>query len=197
MARYRGPIHKLSRREEVNLTGKASESLKRRLGVPPGGGRPRRMSDYAVRLRAKQRVKRQYGIMEKQFRRLFEEARRHHGLPGENLLALLERRLDNVVYRLSFARTRAMARQLVGHGHVLVNGKRVTVPSYTVQEGDMITLEDEAWNMPLVQQELQQGRSLPSWLTREDRIGRVIGTPRREEIDPDIREDLIVEFYSR
>ncbi|MES4786723.1 MAG: 30S ribosomal protein S4, partial [Nitrospiraceae bacterium] len=135
--------------------------------------------------------------MEKQFRRLFEEARRHHGLPGENLLALLERRLDNVVYRLSFARTRAMARQLVGHGHVLVNGKRVTVPSYTVQEGDMITLEDEAWNMPLVQQELQQGRSLPSWLTREDRIGRVIGTPRREEIDPDIREDLIVEFYSR
>lgn len=198
MARYRGPKHKLSRREAVNLFGKASDSLERRLGVPPGGLRGRRhVSDYALRLRAKQRVKREYGLLENQFRRLFEEARRLPGKAGENLLILLERRLDNAVYRLGFAKTRAMARQLVSHGHVMVNDRKVTIPSYRISVGDVITLRDKAWEIPDVQQELAQDRPLPSWLAREDRGGRVVAMPSREELDPDIREDLIVEFYAR
>jgi small subunit ribosomal protein S4 len=143
-------------------------------------------------------VKRQYGILERDFRRYFTEASRMPGDTGKNLLLLLEQRLDTVVYRLGFARTRPMARQLVNHGHVLVNHRRVNIPSYRVALGDTIQLTDKATDIPVVREELVMSPvRLPSWLTREGNLGRVIGTPQREEIDQDIYEHLIVEFYSR
>ena len=141
MARYRGPKHKISRREGVNITGTTSPSLADKLSVPPRryGRRRRNASEYEVRLRAKQRVKFQYGLLEKQFRRFFKEASRMQGPTGMNLLQLLERRLDNAIYRIGFARTRPMARQLVSHGHVRVNNKKVDIPSFLVKPGDVIT----------------------------------------------------------
>jgi small subunit ribosomal protein S4 len=200
VARYRGPKHKLSRREGVNITGTTSPSLAAKLNVTPGrsGRRQRHASEYEVRLRAKQRVKHQYGMLEKQFRRFFEEASRRPGPTGVNLLQLLERRLDNAVYRLGFARTRPMARQLVNHGHVHVNHKKIDVPSYLLKVGDQITLTPAALRMPVVQEELKiSPKVMPSWLERDQHVGRVIGYPRREDSDADIREDLIVEFYAR
>lgn len=200
MARYRGPKHKLSRREGVNITGTTSPSLADKLSVPPSryGRRRRQASEYGIRLRAKQRVKLQYGLLEKQFRRFFKEASRMPGPTGANLLQLLERRLDNAVYRVGFARTRPMARQLVSHGHVRVNDKKVDIPSFLVKPGDVITLAPDALRMPVVQEELQTGRRvMPSWLERGDGGARVIGHPRREDSDADIREDMIVEFYAR
>jgi small subunit ribosomal protein S4 len=142
-------------------------------------------------------VKRQYGMLERDFRRYFAEARTMPGDTGENLLLLLEQRLDTTVYRLGFARTRSMARQLVNHGHVLVNHRRVNIPSYRVAPGDIIQLTDKATQIPVVWEQLAMSPvRLPSWLVREDSLGRVIGTPRREEVDAGIREQLIVEFYS-
>jgi small subunit ribosomal protein S4 len=200
LARYRGPKHKISRRAGVNITGTTSPSLADKLNIPPGriGRRRRGASEYEIRLRAKQRVKFQYGLLEKQFRRFFKEASRMPGPTGANLLQLLERRLDNAIYRIGFARTRPMARQLVSHGHVRVNDKRVDIPSFLVKPGDVITLAPAALRMPVVQEETQTGRRvMPSWLARGDGGGRVIGFPRREDSDADIREDLIVEFYAR
>jgi small subunit ribosomal protein S4 len=199
MARYRGSTHKMSRREGVNLTGTTSPSLQRRLRVPPGQARrQQRPSEYAVRLRTKQRVKRQYGMLERPFRRAFAEARRMPGDTGHNLLFLLEHRLDTVVYRLGFAHTRPMARQLVAHRHVLVNGRWVNIPSYRVQIGDTIQLTEKATEIPGIHDALTMPLTrMPSWLMREGSVGRVIGTPQRGEIDPDIREQRIVEFYSR
>jgi len=190
----------LSRREGVNLTGTTSPNLAAKLSNPPRArGRGRRgRSEYEIRLRAKQRVKRQYGMLEKQFRRFFKEASRMPGPTGVNLLQLLERRLDNAVYRLGFARTRPMARQLVSHGHVRVNDKRVDIPSYIVKPDEVITLAPTALRMPVVQEELRTSQApLPSWLERKGDAGRVTGSPRREDSDADIREDLIVEFYAR
>ncbi len=200
MARYRGPKHKLSRREGVNITGTTSPSLADKLSIQPSrhGRRRRHASDYEIRLRAKQRVKLQYGLLEKQFRRFFKEASRMSGPTGANLLQLLERRLDNAIYRFGFARTRPMARQLVSHGHVRVNDKKVDIPSFLVKPGDVITLAPDALRMPVVQEEMRTGRRvMPSWLERGDGGGRVIGYPRREDSDADIREDMIVEFYAR
>jgi small subunit ribosomal protein S4 len=200
LARYRGPKHKLSRREGVNITGTTSPSLADKLSVPPRryGRRRRNPSEYEVRLRAKQRVKFQYGLLEKQFRRFFKDASRMQGPTGVNLLQLLERRLDNAIYRIGFARTRPMARQLVSHGHVRVNNKKVDIPSFLVKPGDVITLAPAALVMPVVQDEMQTGRRvIPSWLAKDDGGGRVIGYPRREDSDADIREDLIVEFYAK
>lgn len=200
MARYRGPKHKVSRREGVNITGTTSPSLAEKLNIPPGryGRRRRHASEYEIRLRAKQRVKLQYGVLEKQFRRFFKEASRMRGPTGANLLQLLERRLDNAVYRIGFARTRPMARQLVSHGHVRINDKKVDIPSYLVKPGDVIALAPAALQMPVVQEELRTSRRvIPSWLERDGSVGRVTGYPRREDSDADIHEDLIVEFYAR
>ncbi len=200
MARYTGPKNKLARREGVNLTGTQSRSLQRRLEVPPGGATRarRRTSDYALSLRAKQRVKREYDMTERQFLRFFEMARRMPGPTGVNLLQLLERRLDSVVYRLGYAPTRPMARQLVGHRHVLVNGRPVGIPSYIVKMGDRIALDETAQRIPEIAQELQSPHAaVPHWLERNGSAGRVIGMPQRQDVAPDIREDLIVEFYAR
>ena len=199
MARYRGPKFKLSRREGVNVTGTTSPNLEKVLNIPPGGRRrrPRKSSDYGVRLRAKQRVKKQYGMSETALRRFFGKAQRMPGPTGLNLLQLLERRLDNIVYRLGFARTRPMSRQIVGHGHVLVNGKPVNIPSYLVEAGDSVELTNAARDIPVVKEEMASRPLTASWLVRDGASARVTGIPQRSDIDADIREDLIVESYAR
>jgi small subunit ribosomal protein S4 len=199
MARYTGPKFKLSRREGINLTGTTSPRLEQVINIPPGGRKAarRRQSDYGLRLRAKQRVKGQYGMKERQFRKFFKRAQRMQGPTGFNLLQLLERRLDNAVYRLGFARTRPMARQMVSHGHVQVNGRNVNVPAYLLEPGEVVELRESALEMPVVQEELTTRGVTASWLDRQDRKAVVTGLPRREDIEPDIREDLIVEFYAR
>jgi small subunit ribosomal protein S4 len=171
---------------------------------PPGQhGQGRiKLSEYAVRLREKQKVRRIYGVLERQFRGYFQEANRRKGRTGEEMLALLERRLDNAVHRLGFAASRPEGRQLVRHGHVLVNGKRLDIPSYVVRAGDTITLGDEARKFKFVAAAVAGAdkRPIASWLDadRANFTGRVKGAPVREDLnEPEIRENLIVEYYSR
>lgn len=202
MGRDRGPKNKLSRREGKDLFGTGGESLRRRLEQPPGvhGATPQRrqrQTDYGRQLRMKQMVKRMYGLREKQFRRFFGMAMNTREPTGPVLLKLLERRLDNVVYRLGFARTRPQARQFVTHGHILVDGRRVDIPSYLVEAGQTIELKPSLRKVPDVQVLTESPPPIPRWLERQDGIGRVVRDPEREEIDPDIEEQLIVEFYSR
>ena len=199
MARYTGPKNRLSRREEVDLFGKGNKL--RRSAQPPGQHGPkrtRRLSDFGVQLREKQKTKRLYGIMERQFHKYFEKAAQFRGTTGEKLLQLLETRLDNVVYRLGFAQTRAMARQLTSHGHVLVDGSRVNIPSYQVKASQTISLDSISQAIPSVRIRLEdQEMSLPGWLTRQAAVGQVTHLPARPEIDSPVNEQLIVEFYSR
>ncbi len=204
MSRYLGAKHKLCRREGVPICGtpETCPVVTRNAAAPGEHGykrRRRRQSDYAVRLREKQKVKRMYGLFEKQFRRYYEQSARYRGVTGEQLLKNLERRLDNVVYRLGLARTRPMARQLVVHGHVLVNGEKVDRPSYQAREGEKISLSDTASQMPQVQELLEEEITLPAWLKKRDAktTGEVLRYPVREDIQEDIDESLIVEFYSR
>lgn len=183
----------------MDLFGTGGESLQRRLNVPPGGRRPgvRRPTEYARQLREKQKVKDIYGIREAQFLRYVEQAQRSGEPLGRALLEALERRLDNVVYRLGFARTRLMARQMITHGQVQVNGVTVTIGSYLVSPTSRITLKKRALEMPVVQEELASRQPTVSWLRRVETAGEVIGRPRREEIDFDVDESLIVAFYTR
>lgn len=201
MGRDREPKHKRSRREGVDLYGTGGENLQRRLDQPPGehGRRPRRgrPSEYERQLRAKQRVKRTYGMRERQFRRFYRLAERVPEPPGPALLKILERRLDNVVYRLGFARTRPQARQFVNHGHVSVDGRRVNIPSYLVTPGETVALDEMILEAPDVQDLAQDRPVVPDWLECRERGGHMVREPRREEIDPDFDEQLIVEFYSR
>lgn len=202
MARYTGPKHRLARREGFNVLDKASPYLERRLNVPPGQHGPkgsrRRLSEFGQQLREKQKVKRIYGLLERQFRRYIEEAQKKKGETGTKLLSLLERRLDNVLYRLRLAKTRAMARQLVGHGHVLVNNRKVTIPSYQVRVDEIITVSPKAAEIPIVKEALKdKDISLPHWLSRQGPAGKIVGMPRRDDSDTSISEQLIVEYYSR
>jgi small subunit ribosomal protein S4 len=195
----REPRHKTSRRFGVDVYGTGGASLQRRLGTKPGAVRQRRrkVSQYGMELVEKQKAKAFYGVREKQFRRYFQNASRQEGPPGENLLRMLERRLDNVIYRLGFARTRPMARQLVSHGHVAIEGKRVNIPSYLVEEGMTIGLSPDAAKMPVVIEEMGAGRPVPAWLDRKGTEGRVVGLPQRSDVDIPVDEALIVTFYSR
>jgi small subunit ribosomal protein S4 len=203
MARYRGPKDKLNRRFGVALFG-PSKSLERR-AYGPGQHGPRRgrrkQSDYAVALAEKQKLKFQYGVLEKQFRRYFAEASRRRGITGEILLQLLESRLDNVVYRLGMANTRSAARQFVGHGHILVNGTRVDIPSYDVKPGDVITVRESARSQQVAIRflDITQAAPVPDWVTvdRDNLTGTFARIPSREEIAPLVNEQLIVELYSR
>jgi small subunit ribosomal protein S4 len=198
----REPKHKVSRRFGVDIYGTGGAALQRRLAARPGarpGQRPRRRSEYGLQLQEKQKAKAIYGVAEGQFKRYFEEAERQPGNTGDNLLSLLERRLDNVVYRLGFARSRPMARQLVGHGHVRVDGERVNIPSFRVDEGQVISLTSAAAKLPAVAQELSAGRPMAGWLQSEGAgaSGRVTRLPARDDVDMPIDDRLIISFYAR
>ena len=199
MAKRHEPRHKVSRRFGIDIYGTGGDSLQRRLAVPPGGAarRRRRRSTYGVQLFEKQKAKALYGVLERQFRRYITEADRQRGDRGENLLRLLERRLDNVVYRLGFARTRPMARQIVNHGHVRVRGHRVNIPSYLVRPGEVIELDETAARIPTVEEELKAGGAVPGWLAREGTSGRVLRLPDRADADARLDADQIVAFYAR
>ena len=207
MARYTGPVCRLCRREKMKLflKGPKCDSMKcpiERRPYPPGDhGRGRiRESEYMIQLREKQKARRIYGVLEKQFRRLYEEATRQKGITGENLLRMLETRLDNVAYRAMFGASRNQARQLVRHGHVSVNGKRVTIPSYQVRKGDVAEMRDKARRMIVLRHNLDTlDRLTPPWLESGDDSFRVtvLDEPRREHIDVPVRESLIVELYSK
>ncbi len=207
MVRYTGPKNKLSRREGRDLFGTGGEALQRRLSQPPGvhgeqqrtigRGRSRRVSEFTRQLREKQSVKRIYGMTERQFQRFYNLARRSQEQTGVALLKLLERRLDNVIYRLGLARTRAQARQFVNHGHVLVDGRRMDVPSYLMRTGQAVMLKPAAQGIPDVRELAAAHPPVPGWLAVREGGGVVAREPAREEIDPAIQEQLIVEFYSR
>jgi len=197
--RYTGPKDRLSRRENFDLFGAGTKLT--RLQVPPGVHGPkgtRGSSQYGKQLREKQKVKRMYGIMEKQFERYMTEAFKSKGNTGEALLVKLERRLDNIVYRLGFAPSRPAARQLVSHRHVLVNAKKVNIPSFQVSVGDTISLDGKGLNIPEVKKTLDiKDFKVVSWLVRRAAVGKVQRMPTREDIAEAVSEQDIVEFYSR
>lgn len=206
MARYTGPRNRLARREGADLAhktvgSKSHAGLLRRLNITPGqqGGKYRRsQSNYAVQLREKQKAKRLYGVLERQFRRYFEIAATKKGQTGAVLLQQLELRLDNVIYRLGLAPTRSAARQMVSHRHVMVNDGVVNIPSYQLQVDDVITLKPKATEIPATVKLLKEKNPIvPSWLVRKAATGKVAKVPDREEIDLDVNEQLIVEYYSR
>ncbi len=201
MARYTGPKHKLARREGINLLDKNSASLKRRLNIPPGmHGRKRRnrLSEYGLQLREKQKVKVTYGILEKQFKNLVREAEKKKGDTGEILMSLLETRLDNVIYRLGFAKSRAMARQFVSHGHVFVNAKKVNVPSYQVKINDIISLSKKIRETPDILKKLgEKDIQLLPFLERKEDSGKLLHLPKKEDLQIPFNLQLIVEYYSR
>jgi small subunit ribosomal protein S4 len=209
VARYTGPVCRLCRRERMKLFLKGERCFKEkcaieRRGYPPGQHgqrRGRRSLNYGPQLREKQKVKRIYGILEQQFRKYFQEAERRKGITGENLLILLERRLDNVVYSLGFASSRAQARQLVRHGHISVDGRRITIPSFQVREGQSIVVKENSKKNDFIRAAVEsaRGRGIPDWLelNAESYTGKVLALPKREDIKLPIQEQLIVELYSR
>src|SRR4051795_4775765 len=206
MARYTGPVCRLCRRERMKLflKGAKCDTMKcpvERKPYPPGQhGRGRiRDSEYLLQLREKQKCRRIYGMLEKQFRNLYGLAAREKGITGENLLRMLEQRLDNVVFRAGFSASRNQARQFVRHGHVNVNGRRVTIPSYQVRKGDVVELRDKAQNMIVIRHNIDTlDRLTPPWLEKDgDFKATVRDLPLREHIDVPVRESLIVELYSK
>ena len=208
MARYRGAVCKLCRREDQKLFLKGDRCFSDKCGFerrnyPPGqhGQRRGKFSDYGNQLREKQKVKRMYGLLEKQFRKCFRTAERKSGITGENFLILLERRLDNIVFRFGFAYSRNQGRQLVSHNHILVNGKRVNIPSYMVKAGDVVEIREKSRKMPLVNEAVEAVERLgvPSWLAleKENYRGKVIAFPERKDLTMPVQEQLIVELYSR
>ena len=213
MARYTGPVCKLCRREREKLFLKGDRCLspkcpfERDRGYPPGDHgrmaqyRRRRTSDYSRQLREKQKARRIYGVLERQFRRYFREAERRSGMTGENLLIVLESRLDNVIYRLGFADSRAQARQLVQHGHFVVNGYRTNIPSYLIRPQDRIEVREGSRKRTYFRDraEVLAEGSVPNWLSLDSQamVARVLQLPTREDVTASLKEQLIVEYYSR
>mgnify|MGYP001059835979 FL=1 len=208
MARYTGSVCKLCRREGEKLFLKGERcysdkcSVSRRNYVPGQHGKGRKKtSEYGLQLRMKQKARRYYGILEGQFRHYFDMAERKQGVTGENLLRILESRLDNVVYRLGWASSRAEARQLVVHGHFTVDGKKVDIPSYLLRAGEVVAIANKSKDSVKIKSVLEanSGRPVPAWLdlNREALEAKVVNLPAREEIDAPVEEQLIVEFYSK
>ncbi len=200
MARYTGPKHKLSRREGVNLLDKSSQSLLRRINIPPGvhgKKRKRRLSEYGLQLREKQKAKTVYGLMEKQFKTLVQAVRKQKGDTKELILSTLETRLDNLVYRLGFAKTRFMARQLVSHGHILVNSKRVSIPSYHVKIDDVISLTPKMQSNPKIVELLNEENEALSFLEKKGTAGKLKRLPTGTDLQVPFDLQLIIEYYSR
>ncbi len=197
--RYTGPKWRINRRENTTLLT-SSEKWKRRQSLP--GQFPtlkKRPSDYAEQFREKQKVKRMYGMTERQFRRFYKQAQKSQGNTSTRLLQLLELRADNVLYKLGFAMTRAQARQFITHGHMLLNGKKHNIPSTILKEGDELELDNELMSNSLFKEIEHKNKAVvtPSWLTKLAKGGSVLATPTRDEIDSTIRERLIIELYSR
>jgi small subunit ribosomal protein S4 len=206
MARYIGPKCKLSRREGTDLflkSGVRALDSKCKIETVPGvhGARRGRLSDYGVQLREKQKVRRMYGVLEKQFRNYYSQAARIKGATGENLLQLLESRLDNVVYRMGFGVTRAESRQLVSHKAILVNGQSVNIPSYQVKTGDVISVREKSANQLRIKNALEvaSSRNPVSWVEVDSKKleGKFVSVPDRSDLSADINENLIVELYSK
>lgn len=209
MARYIGPVCKLCRREGGKLYLKGERCFSEKCAVtrrpyPPGqhGQARTKLSEYAIRLREKQKARRIYGLLEKQFRGYYDQATTMRGRTGEEMLGLLERRLDNAVHRMGFAGTRAQGRQLVRHSHVLVNGKRVNIPSYQVKPGDKVEIHERSKKIPYIALALAaaESRQKPSWVSveKDTLVGTVLTMPVRDELnEPAVREQYIVEYYSR
>ena len=208
MARYTGSVCRQCRREGTKLFLKGDRCYSDKCAItkrhtPPGmhGQGRKKQSEYGIQLREKQKVRRAYGVLESQFRKYYDVAANMHGVTGDNMLQLLERRLDNVAYRLNFGESRPMARQLVTLGHIRVNGKKVDIASYQVKVGDVITLRDKTRDIELFKTLREQGasRTIPKWLEldAETLTGKVVALPQRDDIDLTIEEHLIVEFYYR
>jgi small subunit ribosomal protein S4 len=198
MGRYTGPKHKLARREGINIFGKASQSLERRLNVPPGvhgKRRARKLSEFGVQLREKQKLKRIYGLMERQFKKYILEAQGKKINTEDALVQLLETRLDNVVYRLGFGKSRPMARQMVSHRHILVNGRKINIPSYRILEGDTVALSEK---FKIEQSEEDKNEpEVPAFLARENMEGKLVRVPTRQDVSNPVDYQLVIEFYSR
>lgn len=198
--RYTGPKHRLARKLGVNILDKTSQSLMRRLTVPPGihgKKRKRRLSEFGLQMQEKQKAKLTYGLTEKQFKNLVQKVQKRKGDTQELIISLLETRLDNLVYRLGLAKTRFMARQLVSHGHVLVNGKRVNVPSSKVSEGDVISLSPKASKIPVVLDSIKEEKEILPFVKREGLSGKLLRLPKREDLQVPFNLRQIIEYYSR
>ena len=200
MARYTGPAYKKSRRLGFS-TLENGKDLARRPYAPGqhGNDRKKKSSEYGVQLQEKQKVRFMYGLTEKQFHKVFDKAQKMEGIAGENLLVLLESRLDNIVYRLGMARTRRGARQVVNHGHILVNGKKVDIPSYRVKVGDVVSVKENSLTHPAILASLEDKVSVPAYLEFDAKklTGKYVRTPERSELNSEINEQLIVEYYNR
>ena len=201
MSRYTGPTWKISRRLGISLSGTGKELARRPYAPGQHGPNSRRkVSEYGSQLREKQKLRFMYGLNERQFRNLFIKAGKiREGRHGDNFMILLERRLDNVVYRLGLATTRAQARQLVSHGHITINGKRVDIPSYQVEIGEEISLRERSRNLTIVKEALESTVSRPSFVTFDDNkmVGSLVRLPEREELEPEVDESLVVEYYNQ
>ncbi len=208
MARYRGALCRICRREGEKLFLKGDRCYTEKCAVerrkyPPGqhGQGFKKLSDYGIQLREKQKVRKIYGLLERQFRRYFYEAERRKGITGERLLQLVESRLDNTVYRMGFAPNRVRARQLISHGHIVVNGKKINLPSYQVREGDSVSVKDSSRDIPEIIDSLSkvEHRGIPAWVEVDsvNHTGKVLRIPSRDEIQLPVQEQLIVELYSK
>jgi small subunit ribosomal protein S4 len=201
MGRYTGPKHRLARKEGVNLLDKSSKSLMRRLNTPPGihgKKRKRRLSEYGLQLREKQKAKTTYGLLEKQFKKVVHTVQKEKGDTKELIVSALETRLDNLVYRLGFAKTRYMARQFVSHGHIMVNGKKLSIPSYQVKVNDVITLSEKVQQNPAVMELANDEEAiiLP-FLKKQKFIGKLERMPKIDDVQVPFDLQLIIEYYSR
>ena len=199
MSRYTGPAYKKSRRLGFSTLETGKELAKRPYAPGMHGTTRAKSKEYGTQLKEKQKVRIMYGLTEKQFRKTFESAGKMNGMHSMNLLILLESRLDNIVYRLGMAKTRRAARQLVNHGHILVNGKRVDIPSFQVKIGDIISIHENSMNHPAINESLEATTNRVAYVSWDEKkkSGSLLRYPEREELNPDINESLIVEYYNR
>ncbi len=200
MARYTGPAYKKSRRYGFSTLENGKDLAKRPYAPGQhGAGRRKKISEYGIQLQEKQKIRFMYGLNEKQFRRLFDRASKLKGVHGENFLKLLESRLDNLVYRMGLSTTRRGARQLVNHGHILVNGSKVDIPSYSCKHGDVISVKENSLEHPAIKASLEAGVKTPAYVEFDNKklTGTYLRYPERTELSADINESLVVEFYNR
>lgn len=200
MARYTGPAYKKSRRYSFSTLENGKDLAKRPYAPGQhGAGRRKKISEYGIQLQEKQKIRFMYGLNEKQFRRLFDRASKLKGVHGENFLKLLESRLDNLVYRMGLSTTRRGARQLVNHGHILVNGSKVDIPSYSCKPGDVISVKENSLEHPAIKASLEAGVKTPAYVEFDNKklTGTYLRYPERTELSADINESLVVEFYNR